>query len=370
MNDKLPLLINSAEYNIWRDSLIAEIERQRLSAAMQLNAATLQHYWWMGAAIIKKQQEHGWGKKVIELLSSDLIKKFGTDSGYSTRNLGYMKQFASEYPDFPILQVPLAKLNKRPFLQAALAKFPASEDGLYLQIPLSQITWYHHISLLPKVKDIALRAFYITETARQGWNRDVMLLQIDGGYHHSVGTAPNNFKETLPTTDSDLAAAVFKDPYNFGFVNMAKVKREKDLEDQLAENITDLLLEMGRGFAYVGRQYVLKVEDEECKIDLLMYHLHLHCYVAIELKVVEFIPEFASKLNYYISAIDDNLKTPQDNPTIGLLLCRSKNNTKVEYALRGMTQPLGVAEYQTQQIMDNLKSSLPTIEELEKGLQK
>ena len=370
MSDKLTIPIDSAEYNAWRDSLIAEVERQRLNAAMQLNAATLQHYWWMGTAIIKKQQKQGWGKKVIELLSADLIKKFGTDSGYSTRNLSYMKQFAAEYPDFPILQVPLAKLKDNPILQASLAKFPKTEDGLSLQIPLSQITWYHHISLLPKIKDLAFRAFYIAETARQGWNRDVMLLQIEGGYHLSVGVAPNNFKETLPATDSDLAAAVFKDPYNFGFIDMAKVKREKDLEDQLAEKITDLLLEMGKGFAYVGRQYIVKVEDEDCKIDLLMYHLHLHCYVAIELKVVEFIPEFASKLNYYISAIDDNIKTPQDNPTIGLLLCRSKNNTKVKYALRGMTQPLGVAEYQTKQIMDNLKSSLPTIEELERGLQK
>ena len=279
--------INPAEYKHWLQNICNEIDRQKLQAIMQLNSATLQHYWWVGNDILRKQKEQGWGTKVIDMLSRDLQKRYGSDSGYSIRNLKYMRKFAKEYPDFPFVQVPLAQLQEKPILQAKLAKFTISSDGAFVQVPLAQITWYHHISLFPKVKDTALRAFYITETAHQGWNRDVMLLQI---------------------------------------------------------------------------------ESEDNHIDILMYHTQLHCYVVIELKVVDFRPEFASKLNYYISAVDDLLKTPQDNPTIGLLLCRSKSNTKVEYALRGMTQPLGVAEFQTKKVLEDIKSSLQSIDDLEKNI--
>ena len=290
-------IIDNNEYQQWLQQLCTEIDKQRLKAAMQLNAATLQHYWWLGNDIIRQQKEQGWGAKVIDQLSVDLQKRYGNDSGYSIRNLKYMKQFAEEYPDFPFVQVPLA-----------------------------QITWYHHISMLPKVKDMALRAFYMTETAIHGWSRDIMLMQICDNYHQKAQALPNNFSTTLPPVNSDLAKAVFKDPYNFGFVDMAQVKQEKDFR--------------------------------------------LHCYVAIELKAKEFKPEYLSKLNYYISAIDDLVKMPEDNPTIGLLLCRTKSNTKVEYALRGMTQPLGVAEYQTTKMIEELKSELPSIDDLERTLEK
>ena len=331
--------IDKVEYQKWLQNLCDEIDRQRLKAVMQLNASTLQHYWWLGNDILKKQDAQGWGAKVIDMLSTDLMKRYGSDSGYSIRNLKYMRQFAVEYPDFPFVQVPLA-----------------------------QITWYHHISMFPKVKDNILRAFYITESALQGWSRDIMLMQIEDGYHKKVKSLPNNFADTLPPLKSDLAKAAFKDPYNFGFVDMTKVKQETDLEDQLTTKVTDFLLELGTGFAFVKRQFPLNIDGDESRVDLLMYHTRLHCYVAIELKVVEFQPEFISKLNYYISAIDDLVKMPEDNPTIGLLLCRSKNNTKVEYALRGMTQPLGVAAYKTKELIENLKSSLPSIDDLEKTL--
>lgn len=331
--------IDKVEYQKWLQTLCDEIDRQRLKAVMQLNASTLQHYWWLGNDILKKQQAQGWGAKVIDMLSTDLLKRYGNDSGYSIRNLKYMRQFAVEYPDFPFVQVPLA-----------------------------QITWYHHISMFPKVKDNILRAFYITESALQGWSRDIMLMQIEDGYHKKVKSLPNNFANTLPPLKSDLAKAAFKDPYNFGFVDMTKVKQETDLEDQLTTKVTDFLLELGTGFAFVRRQFPLNIDGDDSRVDLLMYHTRLHCYVAIELKVVEFQPEFISKLNYYISAIDDLVKMPEDNPTIGLLLCRSKNNTKVEYALRGMTQPLGVAAYKTKELIENLKSSLPSIDDLEKTL--
>ena len=358
----------NSDYEQWLQHLCEEIDRQRLKAVMQLNAATLQHYWWMGNDIMRQQKEKGWGTQVINMLSDDLQKRYGSDSGYSRRNLGYMKQFAQEYPDFPFLQVPLAKLQENPILQARLANFTVSADGEFVQVPLAQITWYHHISLFPKVKDTTLRAFYITETAHQGWSRDIMLMQISDGYAQKAKSLPNNFTDTLPPVHSDMAKAAFKDPYNLGFVDMTKVKQELDLEDQLASKISDFLVELGKGFAYIGRQYPLMIDGEESRVDLMMYHTRLHCYVAVELKVVDFKPEFLSKLNYYISAIDDTVKMPEDNPTIGLLLCRTKSNTKVEYALRGMTQPLGVAEYQTSKIIENLKSSLPSIDDLEKTL--
>ena len=368
MTDKELSIIDNKDYQKWLQHLFEEIDKQRLKAVMQLNAATLQHYWWLGNDIIKKQEEQGWGAKVIDQLSVDLQKRYGSDSGYSPRNLGYMKNFVSEYPDFPFLQVPLAKLQEMPILQARLANFTVSADGEFVQVPLAQITWYHHISMIPKVKDIALRAFYMTETAIQGWSRDIMLMQIKDEYHKKTRALPNNFNTTLPPVNSDLARAAFKDPYNFGFVDMTKVKKETDLEDQLANKVTEFLLELGKGFSYLGRQYPLNIAGEDSKVDLMMYHTRLHCYVAIELKATDFKPEYLSKLNYYISAIDDLVKEPEDNPTIGLLLCRSKNNTKVEYALRGMTQPLGVAEYQTNKIIEELKSELPSIDDLESTL--
>ena len=366
--EKDVVIIDYNEYQQWFQHLCKEIDRQRLKAVMQLNAATLQHYWWLGNDIISKQKEQGWGAKVIDQLSYDLQKRYGNDSGYSIRNLKYMRQFADEYPDFPFVQVPLAQLQERPYLQARLAKFTVSADGEFVQVPLAQITWYHHISMLPKVKDLALRAFYMTEAGIQGWSRDIMMMQIEDGYYKKAVALPNKFDTTLPPIKSDLAKAAFKDPYNFGFVDMTKVMKEKDIEDQLAGKVTEFLLELGKGFSYLGRQYPLNIAGENSKVDLMMYHTRLHCYVAIELKATDFMPEYLSKLNYYISAIDDLIKTPEDNPTIGLLLCRSKNNTKVEYALRGMTQPLGVAEYQTNKIIEELKSELPSIDDLEKTM--
>ena len=360
--------IDHDEYEQWFAQLCEQIDHQRLKAAMQLNAATLQHYWWFGKDILQKQEKNGWGAKIIDMLSHDLLQQYGTDSGYSVRNLKYMRQFATEYKDFPFVQVPLAQIGKSAILQSRFAKFSVSADGEFVQVPLAQITWYHHISLITKVKDDILRAFYITETAQQGWSRDVMVLQIDNDYHKKIKTLPNNFADTLPPVHSDLAKATFKDPYNLGFLDMTKIKQETDLEDQLTNKITDFLLELGKGFAYIGRQYPLNIAGELSRVDLLMYHTQLHCYVAIELKVTDFKPEYLSKLNYYISAIDDLVKTKNDNPTIGLLLCRTKNNTKVEYALRGMSQPLGVAEYKTKEIFESIKSSLPSIDDLERTL--
>ena len=354
-------------YAQWRKDIEHLIDTAKLHTALNVNVGTLTLYWNIGKSILHKQEQEGWGKQVIEQLSKDLISRYPDDRGYSKRNLGYMKSFAMQYPDFPFLQVPLAKLRELPILQATLAKLE-SEGKDFVQVPLAQISWYHHISLLPKVKDEAERAYYITETAQNGWSRDVMLFQIDNGYIHAKGHAINNFEQTLPPLQSDLARYIFKDPYNFSFIGTVALQNELDIEKSLTSKITDFLLEMGRGFAYIGRQYHISVDGDDYYIDLLMYHLKLHCYVVVELKAVEFKPEFVSKLNFYISAVDDLVKSTEDKPTIGLLLCRTKSNKKAEFSLRGITQPMGIAQYETEKLFADVASALPQIEEIENKL--
>ena len=356
------------DYNNWRKEIISLIEQSKLKAILSVNAELLALYWRIGSDILTKQKEQGWGAKVIAQLSKDLSERFPDDRGYSERNLRNMKKFASEYPTFPIWQVPLAKLKELPILQESLAELE-NEGKEVVQIPLAQISWYHHISLLSKVKDEAQRAYYITETAQNGWSRDVMLLQIDNGYIHAKGHAINNFEQTLPPPQSDLARYIFKDPYNFSFIGTVALQNELDIEKSLTCKITDFLLEMGRGFAYIGRQYHISVDGDDYYIDLLMYHLKLHCYVVVELKAVEFKPEFVSKLNFYISAVDDMVKSPEDKPTIGLLLCRTKSNKKAEFSLRGITQPMGIAQYETEKLFADVASALPQIEEIENKME-
>ena len=346
--------IISVEYRTWKEELINVIQSARLQTAFKVNADLLALYWNIGKSIIEQQAKYGWGSQIIEQLSKDLSTEFSDFGGFSERNLRYMKRFAEEYPLFPIVQAPLAEMENK--------------DSKFLQVSLAEITWYHHISLISKVKNLAERAFYMMETAKNGWSRDVMLLQVENGLYQSKGKAVNNFKNTLPEPQSDLARDVFKDPYKFGLLGMTEKVTERDIEKQLVEKITDFLLEMGKGFAFVGRQYHLTVDGDDYFIDILMYHLKLHCYVVIELKAVEFIPEFVSKLNFYISAVDEQIKTEKDNPTIGLLLCKTKSNIKAEYSLRGITQPMGIAQYEIKRILAEIQSSFPTIEELEEKL--
>lgn len=356
-------------YNQWRQDIEALISLSKLRAVINVNTEMLTLYWNIGKQIIEKQELAGWGKQIITQLSKDLCAKYPDDRGYSERNLRNMKRFAAEYPSFPIWQVPLAKLNDVPVAQTTLDRL--RDDGKeYMQVSLTQISWYHHISLITKVKDEAERAYYITETAQNGWSRDVMLTQIDNGYIHAKGHAVNNFEQTLPPAQSDLAKYIFKDPYNFSFLGTVALQNELDVEKSLTSRITDFLLEMGRGFAYIGRQYHITVDGDDYYIDLLMYHLTLHCYVVVELKAVEFKPEFVSKLNFYISAVDDSVKTPEDKPTIGLLLCRTKSNKKAEFSLRGITQPMGIAQYETEKLFADVASALPQIADLEEEMGK
>ena len=373
--EHIPSFIMPQEYPQWRDKIISLIEQSKLQAVLNVNKELLALYWEIGSDILRKQAELGWGAQVIVQLSNDLHRRFPEDDGYSERNLRNMKRFASEYPNFPFLQVPLAELKKDEFWQVALAEntqTPIWQVPLaklekngepFVQIPLGQITWYHHISLLPKVKSLPERAFYIMETAAQGWSRDVMLANISANYIANKGKAITNFASTLPPVDSDFARYAFKDPYSFGFLGSQSLKNEQAIEEKLTEHIVEFLLEMGRGFAFVGRQYRITVDGDEYKMDLLMYHLKMHRYVVIELKAVEFIPEFVSKLNFYISAVDEYVKSPEDNPTIGLLLCPTKSNEKVRFSLRGFTQPMGEAEYEIKQLIKEVQSALPSFEE-------
>jgi len=322
------------DYKSWADFITEKIKRAHTQTSFKVNAEMLTLYWEIGNSIIEKQKQNGWGSKVIELLAADISINFPGNSGFSVRNLKYMRTFAEAYPQYPIVQAPLA-----------------SSQNQFVQVPLAQITWYHHISLLTKVKNSTERAFYIAETAKNEWSRDIMLLQIQSNLFGRSGKALNNFEQTLPEYQSDLAKSIFKDPYHFDFLMLSAKVKELEIEKLLTQKITDFLLELGKGFAFVGRQYAVEVDNTDYKIDLLFYHTVLHAYVVIELKAGEFIPEYVSKLNFYISAIDEKLKTPSDEPTIGLLLCTYKSNVKVEYAMRGLDKPLGVATYQLEQLM-------------------
>jgi len=328
----------------WTILISDKIKQAQTRASFKVNEEMLQLYWDIGNSIITQQKQEGWGSKIIDLLAYNLAVTFPNSTGFSLRNLKYMRAFAEAYPQYPIVQVLLALSNTE-----------------FVQVPLAQITWYHHISLIAKVKEQNERAFYIIETAKNEWSRDVMLLQIESKLYERNGKAINNFKHTLPDYQSDLAKSIFKDPYHFGFLTLATKIKELEIEKLLTAKITDFLLELGKGFAFVGRQYAIEVDNTDYRIDLLFYHTVLHAYIVIELKAGEFKPEYVSKLNFYISAIDDSLKTSADEPTIGLLLCASKSNVKVEYAMRGLDKPLGVASYQLEALV---KENLDKLNEL------
>ncbi|GIX46032.1 MAG: hypothetical protein KatS3mg131_0243 [Candidatus Tectimicrobiota bacterium] len=265
---------------------------------------------------------------------------FGNLNGYSPRNLKYMRAFAEAYP-----------------------------DEQFVQEVLAQITWYHNITLLDKVKDPQERLWYIQQTIEHGWSRNVLVHQIESGLYRRQGQAITNFERTLPAPQSDLARSLVKDPYVFDFLTLGPQAQERDLERALLEHLRDFLLELGTGFAFVGSQYRLEVGGEEFYIDLLFYQLRLRCYVVIDLKIGEFRPEYAGKMNFYLSAVDDLLRHPEDRPSIGLILCKSKNRLVAEYALRDLSKPMGVATYRvTEALPSELQEGLPSLEELEAEL--
>ena len=324
------------------DALKQKIKTAQIKATLSVNTEMLLLYWEIGKTILGRQEQEGWGAKIIDNLSHDLSTSFPEMKGFSTRNLKYMRKFAETYPDLAIVQEVLA-----------------------------QITWYHNITLLDKVKKPEERLWYANKTVEHGWSRNVLVIQIETGLYQrqEIADKTSNFKNTLPSPQSDLAHNMLKDPYKLDFLGLGSEAEEKEVEAALVYHMKKFLLELGVGFAFVGQQYHLEIGDQDFYIDLLFYHLKLRCYVVIELKSKDFKPEHAGKLNFYLSAVDDLLRHPDDKPSIGILLCKNKNKVVAEYALKNINRPIGVSEYTlTQAIPEEIKTSLPTIEELEAEL--
>jgi predicted nuclease of restriction endonuclease-like (RecB) superfamily len=305
------------------------------------------------------EKENVWGSKLLEKLSADLKSEFPDMKGFSLTNLKYCKLF---YAFFQINPYELE--DKKEISQQAVDEM----QNIYLK-QASLIPWGHNILIFTKSKNVEEAQFYIQESIENNWSRDVLALQIKTNLFERQGKSITNFQHTLPEPLSDLAQQTLKDPYVFDFITMSKPFHEKDIEKQMVQHITKFLLELGKGFAFIGQQYHLEIAENDYYIDLLFYHVKLKCYVVIELKNTKFIPEYAGKLNFYLSAVDSLMKGNDDKPTIGILLCRDKNNIEAEFALRDINKPMGISEFQFTEILpDELKSSLPTIEEIEKEL--
>jgi predicted nuclease of restriction endonuclease-like (RecB) superfamily len=330
-------------YAVFFSDLKVRITRERIKAVLSANSAMVLMYWDIGQAILERQQKEGWGAKIIDRISHDLKAAFPDMTGFSPRNLKYMRKFAESWPDRSIMQRTVA-----------------------------QIPWRSNLTLLDKLNSPETRLWYAEKTLEWGWGKDMLAIQIETRLHERQGKAVSNFEAALPPADSDMAAQVFKDPYIFDFLGTADPRREAELEQKLIDHIQRFLLELGQGFAFVGRQVPMEVGGSDFFLDLLFYHLKLRCYVVIELKAGQCEPGHVSQLNFYLNVVDDLLRHPDDKPSIGLLLVRDKNRTVVEYALAGFTKPIGVAQWErqiTQSLPDELKSSLPTVEEIEAELE-
>ncbi len=330
-----------SDYQTFLHTIKTRVQQAQLQAVLAVNKELIYLYWHIGKEILARQEKEGWGANVIGRLSLDLQAAFPQMKGFSPRNLGYMKAFASVYTD-------------EAFLQQVATKIP----------------WFHHCTLLNKVKDDQERLWYMQQTITHGWSRSILEVQIETGLFQRKGKALTNFKSTLPAIQSDLAREAFKDPYIFDFITIGEETKERHLQTALLAHIQQFLLELGVGFTFVGSNYHMVVGDQDFYLDLLFYHIRLRCFVVIELKAEEFKPEHAGKMNFYLTAIDEQIKHTTDNPTIGIILCRGKGDKVVaEYTLRDIRKPLGVASYQlTKSLPEALKDQLPAIEDLEERL--
>ena len=351
----------SQEYKIWLESLKNKFRSSQIKASIKVNTTLLEFYWDLGEQIVEKQQEYKWGSGFLEKLSRDLSAEFPDVKGFSYTNVKNIRQW------FVFWQQLVGELKTTKSQQLVGESSVDKTKQIVSQIFM--IPWGHNIAIIQKCKNIDEAIYYVQNTLKNGISRSVLVHQIESNLYERNGKALTNFENTLPPIQSDLAKEITKDPYNFDFITLTNDYQEKELEDALTQNITNFLLELGSGFAFVGRQYKLNVGGDEFKIDLLFYHIKLKCYVVVELKATSFKPEHAGKLSFYTSAIDGELKSSDDNPTIGILICKSKNDTVVEYALRDINKPLGISEYQLTEILPKeYKSSLPSIEEIEAKL--
>ncbi len=340
---------NSNEYKHWLGSLKNKVRNAQLKAAVSVNQELLRFYWELGTDIVEKQKNTSWGDGFIKQLSKDLTAEFPDLKGFSYSNIKYIRQWSLFWTTIiPIGQQAVGQLDK-----------------------ITQIPWGHNVTIISKCNSTSEALYYVENTIAYGWSRSVLVHQIESGLWQREGKAISNFSNVLPQPQSDLASQTLKDPYVFDFLTLSKKHDERELETGLIDHITSFLLELGSGFAYVGRQMPLQVGEREFFLDLLFYHVKLHCYVVIELKTVDFEPEHAGKLNFYIKAVDELIRDTKDHPTIGILICKNKDKMVAEYALSDIHKPIGISEYKiTQSLPDELKSSLPSIEELESELSK
>jgi predicted nuclease of restriction endonuclease-like (RecB) superfamily len=356
-------IFKDTEYKNWLSELKTKIRSSQLKAAIAVNSALIAFYWDLGKMIAEK--ENVWGSKLIEHVAKDLLREFPEMKGFSERNIKYCRQFYQFYSKKFVQQV-VGQIGQQPVAQLQSAE---NQPVKLVQQAVALIPWGHNILIFSKSNNITEAHFYIQKTIENGWSRDILSLQIKSDLYNRQGKAITNFKLTLPDNSSDLAHQILKDPYNFDFLTLTENYKERELENALVDNVTKFLLELGTGFAYVGKQVPMMVGGQEYFIDLLFYHLKLRAFIVIELKATSFIPEYAGKLSFYLSAANDLLKHPTDNPTIGLLICKDKNDVIAEYALKDINQPMGVSEYQLTKLFPNdFKSSLPSIEEIENEL--
>jgi len=365
------------EYKKWLTELKSRIRQSQIKAAIKVNTELLLLYWDLGHDIAARQMEKTWGSGFFEQLSSDLRSEFPDMQGFSATNLKYCKRFYLFYTqDNQIRQQVVDDLNTQ-----LLAEMPVDEnkgDAIRHQLgdefenhPIFQIPWRHHIEIISKCKSVKEALFYVQKTIENGWSRAVLMNFLEADLFSAQGKALTNFSRLLPDPQSELANQILKDPYNFDFLTLTQNFKEKELEDALTSNITKFLLELGQGFAYIGRQIPMKIGETERFIDLLFYHMELRCFVVVELKAGKFEAEHIGKLGLYISAVNHQMKKEADGPTIGMIICKTKDSVEVQYSLEIVNQPIGVSEYRLAKLLpDNLKSSLPSIEELEEQLMK
>jgi predicted nuclease of restriction endonuclease-like (RecB) superfamily len=354
------------EYASWLKELKSTIQKRQIKAAVAVNNELLLLYWELGKEIVQKQENAKWGTGLLDQLSKDLRLAFPEMSGFSSDNLRYTKVFYLFYAPTLISEQVVRKLEGNDNQSATISEqvVPILHGNIF------KTPWGHHILLLKKIKQIDEALFYINQTAENNWSRSILEYQIESNLFLRQGKAITNFKDTMPEIESDLANALLKDPYNFQFLQLEKHAKEKDLERKLIEHITQFLLELGKGFAYMGKQYLLKVGKKEYRTDLLFYHTKLKRYIIVELKTIEFEPEFIGKLNFYISAINEFEKENNDQPTIGILLCKNKDNYEVEFALKDVNKPIGVSEYNYTELPIDIKDALPSKEEFDNEMKK
>ena len=357
-------LSTNSEYKNWLIELKKDIRQVQIKASLAVNRHVLQFYWELGRDIVDKQENAKWGSGFIDQLSKDLKEEFPEVGGFSISNLKYCRQFFLFYGETVIRQQVVGELqNTDNQIIDSNKQFLGQ-----LENPLFSIPWGHHIMIFQKIKNVPEAIFYVQQTIENNWSRAVLEMQIETNLHARQGKAITNFKTTLPEIDSDLAQALLKDTYNFEFIAFSGKVKELELEQKLIDNITKFLLELGKGFAYMGRQFEINVGGEIFKTDLLFYHTKLKCYIVIELKVTKFKPEYVGKLNFYLTAIDRLVKDSSDKSSIGILLCKTKNDVVVDFALHDTNKPMGVSEYTYTQLPTLIQQALPTIQQFTERL--